>query len=108
MHIDTSNFKNELDFDDKIFIDLTYETYAEISDIVYSHQINRPCKHYCVHFNYSQDIDVDLVGFGFMSNDNKEKTRVVATKNGKMLRFMNWILPGDGVMAALKLPQKNN
>ncbi|MGN0496059.1 MAG: hypothetical protein ACI4GW_07520 [Lachnospiraceae bacterium] len=106
-YIDTSKFKDKLEFDDKIFVDLKYETYADITDIVYSHQINRPCKHYCVHFNYSKGIDVDIVGFGFMSNDNREKTRVVETKNGRMLRFMNWILPGDGVMAALKLSDKH-
>lgn len=102
-YADISGISKKLEFTDSITIDMTYETYTDINDTVYSNQVNKPCKHYCIHFNYSDKIDLDLVGFGFMTSGNSEKTRVVRTLNGHMLRFMSWILPGDGVMAALTI-----
>lgn len=106
-YADIKNIRDELKFDNKIAIDMTYETYTDIDDTVFSHQINKPCKHYCIHFNYSNDIDLDVVGFGFMTNGNSEKTRLVKTLNGHMLRFLSWILPGDGVMAAITVKNRD-
>lgn len=102
-YTDVNEIRDKLKFTDKIAIDMTYETYTDADDNVFSHQINKPCKHYCIHLNYSDGIDLDVVGFGFMTNGNSEKTRLVKTLNGYMLRFLSWILPGDGVMAALKI-----
>ena len=38
-----------------------------------------------------------------MTNNDKSKKRIVKTKNGHMLRFLTWILPGDGVMAVITM-----
>lgn len=103
VYANIENIRDLLKFRDKISIDMTYTTYTDINDKVFSHQINRPCKHYCIHFNYSKNIDLDIVGFGFMTNGNNDKKRLVKTLNGHMLRFLSWILPGDGVMAALTI-----
>lgn len=105
-YADISTIKDKLVFEDKINIDMEYTTYTDINDTIYSHQINRPCKHYCIHFNYTSEIDLDLVGFGFMSNFGENKKRLVKTSSGHMLRFLSWILPGDGVMAALTIKNK--
>jgi len=104
-YADTSKIIDKLEFSDSIKIDMTYETYTDINDKVFSNQVSRPCKHYCIHFNYTDKINLDLVGFGFMTSENTEKTRVVRTLNGHMLRFMSWILPGDGVMAAITIKE---
>ena len=103
---DISSVVDKLKFSDKVSVDMTYTTYTEMSDTVFSHQINKPCKHYCIHFNYSSNITLDLVGFGFMTNGNDDKKRIVKTLNGHMLRFLSWILPGDGVMAALTIDER--
>lgn len=100
-YLEIEDLKNKLRFDDKISIDIKYSTITDISDKVFSHQIEKPCKHYCIHFNYEANIELDIVGFGFMTVGDKNKKRVVKTQNGHMLRFLTWILPGDGVMAAI-------
>lgn len=102
-YADITDIADKLVFEDKISIDMEYTTYTDINDTIYSHQVNRPCKHYCIHFNYTPEIDLDLVGFGFMSNFGENKKRLVKTSSGHMLRFLSWILPGDGVMAALTI-----
>lgn len=101
--LDVNTLGKKLLFTDSISIDMEYTTYTDINDNVFSNQIDKPCKHYCIHFNYSDNITMDLVGFGFMTSGNPNKRRIVKTQNGHMLRFLDWILPGDGVMAALTI-----
>lgn len=100
-YIDTEDFKNKLKFNKTISIDIKYETLTPITDKIFSHQIKKPCKHYCIHFNYDPNVELDIVGFGFMTDGNKNKKRIVKTTHGLMLRFLTWILPGDGVMAVI-------
>ncbi|MDE7425672.1 MAG: hypothetical protein K2N51_18590, partial [Lachnospiraceae bacterium] len=90
-------------FDDTIYIDMEYSTIVGMDDLLYSHQIDKACKHYCMHFNVKPDeFDMIVVGFGFMSLGNTKRQRCVKTNNGYMLRFLDWILPGDGVSVVLK------
>ena len=101
--IDIDDIKDKLKFKQDITIDIKYTTMTEITDKIFSHQIEKPCKHYCIHFNYDSNIELDIVGFGFMTAGNKNKKRVVKTQHGHMLRFLTWILPGDGVMAVINI-----
>lgn len=90
-------------FKDRIYVDMEYSTIVNIDDLVFSHQIDRACKHYCIHFNAdNNDFDLLIEGFGFMSLGKHDKERIVKTNNGYMLRFLNWILPGDGAIVVLK------
>lgn len=100
-YIDTEEIQEKLKFTKQISVDLKYTTITEISDKIFSHQIGKPCKHYCIHFNYDSSLELDIVGFGFMTTNDKNKKRIVKKKNGHMLRFLTWILPGDGVMAVI-------
>ena len=102
-YIDTQKIQENLKFSEKISIDLKYTTITEITDKIFSNQIDKPCKHYCIHFNYDSSLELDIVGFCFMTNNDKSKKRIVKTKNGHMLRFLTWILPGDGVMAVITM-----
>ncbi len=104
--VDMDTVKDKLKFNTSVSIDIKYTTMTEITDKVFSHQIEKPCKHYCIHFNYDSNIELDIVGFGFMTAGSKNKKRVVKTQHGHMLRFLTWILPGDGVMAVIST--KNN
>jgi hypothetical protein len=100
---ENKNFKKYLCFNDKIYIDMEYSTIVNIDDLLYTHQIDKACKHYCVHFNVKpEEFDMTVVGFGFMSLGNNKRQRCIKTNNGYMLRFLDWILPGDGVNVVLK------
>ncbi|MCH5256514.1 MAG: hypothetical protein J1D87_04435 [Lachnospiraceae bacterium] len=101
-YIDTNPIENKLHFVDKLDIDVLYKTYVSINDRVYTHRVSKPCKHYCIHLNvHNPEYDITVLGFGFMSLGNKNRRRVVKSKTGCMLRFLDWILPGDGVTAVL-------
>lgn len=89
-------------FHDTLDIEIEYQTTIDLFDRVYTHQIDRPCKHYCIHFNLlTPNYDLDLFGFGFMSLGNRKRKKIVKTQSGYMLRFTDWILPGDGISATL-------
>lgn len=99
----TKQLKEKLSFTDTIDVDIEYITRVNIDDLVYSHQIDKACKHYCIHYNVkNEDFDIMLEGFGFMSLGNKKRQRAIRTNSGVMLRFLDWILPGDGIMVVLK------
>lgn len=84
-------------FNDKIDIDFEYTTTVDIDDLTYIYQISKACKHFCIHFNAPNEYKILIEGFGFMSLGNTNKQRVIETENGCMLRFLDWILPGNGV-----------
>lgn len=103
------NFKKYMNFSDTIYIDMEYSTIVNMDDLLYSYQIDKACKHYCIHFNIKSDeFDLAVIGFGFMSLGNNKRQRCIKTNNGYMLRFLDWILPGDGVSVVLKEKEKNN
>lgn len=55
-------------FKDTLCVDMEYSTIVGMDDLVFSHQIDKACKHYCVHFNAdNKDFDIMIEGFGFMS-----------------------------------------
>lgn len=106
---ETKGLKGVLTFKESIDVDLQYTSIVEYDDLVFSHQIDRACKHYCIHFNVeSDDFEIIIEGFGFMSLNNSKRQRQIKTNNGYMLRFLDWILPGDGVMVVLKEKKKSN
>ena len=97
-----NNFKKYMTFKDSIYVDMEYSTLVDMTDLMYSHQIDKACKHYCMHFNVKpNEFDITVLGFGFMSLGNTKRQRCVETNNGYMLRFLDWILPGDGVCVML-------
>lgn len=99
----TKGFKKEMTFTDSIFIDMEYTTIVGINDLVYSYQIDKACKHFCLHFNVNPDeFDLMIQGFGFMSIGREQRQRTIRTNNGYMLRFLDWILPGDGAIVVLR------
>lgn len=90
------SFKNEMD------ADFEYITLVETDDLVYTYQVSSPCKHFCIHFNAPKEFKILMEGFGFMSTGNSQRQRCVETENGCMIRFLDWILPGNGVTAVLQ------
>lgn len=94
--------KNLFTFKEQISIDYEYETLVNIDDLVYSYQVPKACKHLCIHYNAPSDYKIIMEGFGFMSTGNSQRQRLVKTENGCMIRFLDWILPGNGVMIVLQ------
>lgn len=94
--------KKLLEFTDSLDVDITYETIVNYSDKIYAITIDKPCAHFCCHFNIdTSKYDINLKSYGFMcfGQENKDRKREIQTFNGTMLRFLTWILPGDGVVA---------
>lgn len=89
-------------FTDRIDVDFEYYTLVNIDDNVFSYQIQNACKHFCVHINVPSEYKIIMEGFGFMSLGNNRKQRLIETENGCMLRFLDWILPGNGIMAVFQ------
>lgn len=96
------NNRSVFEFIDKIDVDFEYTTIVEIDDNVYSYQIQHACKHFCIHINVPQEYKIIMEGFGFMSLGNSKRQRLIETENGCMLRFLDWILPGNGIMAVFQ------
>ena len=91
-------------FNKECNVDILYETFAEYSDKTYAITIDRPCKHFCCHFNLNmEEYDITIKSNGFMCYgvENVNRKREIQTYNGKMLRFLTWILPGDGVVSMI-------
>lgn len=89
-------------FEDEIDVDFEYTTIVDLDDLLYTYQITKPCKHFCIHYNAPKQFKILTEGFGFMSTGNSQRQRCVETENGSMLRFLNWILPGNGVTISLQ------
>lgn len=94
--------KIKFSFNEKIDVDFEYYTLVDIEDNVFSYQIQNACKHFCIHINVPSEYKIIVEGFGFMSLGNNKKQRLIETENGCMLRFLDWILPGNGVMAVFQ------
>ena len=94
--------KEKFTFTDRIDVDFEYYTLVYIDDNVYSYQIQNACKHFCIHINVPSEYKIIVEGFGFMSLGNNKKQRLIETENGCMLRFLDWILPGNGIMAVFQ------
>lgn len=98
--------KDLFSFNDKIDIDLEYTTLVPSDDLVFTYQIRKACKHFCIHFNVPPEYKLLVEGFGFMSLGNTMRQRLIETDNGSMLRFLDWILPGNGVMFVIQPKQQ--
>lgn len=93
----------KLIFNDKIEVDLSYITLTPESDTSYSVTLDKPCKHFCMHYNLDfEKYELALRGNAFMVFGDKRKIRTVKTTNGTMIRFLTWALPGDGAVAVIK------
>lgn len=94
--------KKLFSFNEHIDVDFEYTTIVDIDDLVYTYQINKACKHFCIHYNAPKEYKILMEGFGFMSTGNSQRQRLVETESGCMLRFLDWILPGNGVIIVLQ------
>lgn len=94
--------KSKFTFNEKIDIDFEYSTIVDIDDLIYTYQIRKACKHFCIHFNAPIEFKILMEGYGFMSTGDSQRQRVVETETGCMLRFLDWILPGNGVAVFLQ------
>ncbi len=83
--------------DDRAVIEIETESVVPIEDINFCHRVPVPCKKYSITFHLHDDSEYALHGhgFGFMDGSNIEKQ---IFERGMMLRFNDWILPGDGVI----------
>lgn len=103
------NKEELITFNESCDIDISYETYTKYSDKIYAVTVDRPCRHFCCHFNIdTSKYDITLKGNGFMCYKNQQRKREIKTYNGKMLRFLSWILPGDGVVSVINEKKQNN
>lgn len=94
--------KNLFSFSEKIDVDFEFTTNVDIDDLVYTYHVRKACKHFCIHYNAPKEYKILMDGFGFMSTGNSQRQRVIETETGCMLRFLDWILPGNGVMIVLQ------
>lgn len=86
-----------LTFKNKAMLELEYETFVPKNDLNFTSRVNKPCQHYCVHFNYNEnEADVYWQGFGFMEQGKQSRLLTRKERNGITIRFKDWILPGDG------------
>jgi hypothetical protein len=87
----------------KTKVETIAETLVPIDDVFYWHRIMKPCKQYRISFMiYSSDYRVEGTGFGFLYGPGLIKRMLFNRMGyGLMLRFNDWILPGDGVMFAI-------
>lgn len=88
---------DHLKFEDQATIEIEYETLVPIDDCFFTNRVNKSCLHYCIHFNFDpHKIRVAGRGFGFMEYGVKERMTIRKDMNGIVIRYINWILPGDG------------
>lgn len=102
--LDMSKVKNDLLISgEKTILETEYVTLSPIEDTWFIHKINKACKDYCLHFNYNkEDFEVRGEGFGFM--DASPNGRIIKKNfsTSIVIRFVDWILPGDGVIFVVK------
>lgn len=95
----------EINFCDTCVIEQIYETLVPISDIHYTNRVLKPCKRYSISFFvYSDNYFLKGYGFGFL--EHKKLVKTVFSK-GMKIQFLNWILPGDGVIFTLLKGQED-
>jgi hypothetical protein len=89
----------DLIFTDDIMLEIEYTTKVPIDDKQYIHRVDKPCQHYCIHFDYDPNlIKIDYAHFCFMESRRFEKESIRTRPNGLVIRFNGWILPGDGTI----------
>lgn len=86
-----------LKFKNKATLEMEYDTFVPKEDNNFTSRVNKPCQHYCVHFNYNEEeATVNWEGFGFMEQGKRHRLLTRKERNGITIRFKDWILPGDG------------
>ncbi len=94
---------NNICFKENATLLVEYETRSLKEDCYFSTRLNKPCHHYCIHMNYDQNkVDMYAQGFGFMDHGNNDRKEMRTVLNGKVIRFTDWILPGDGTIFMFK------
>lgn len=77
------------------------ETVVGADDPTFIQRVNKPCQNYTIHFNYNPDqCRVMAEGFGFMDSNKFPNERIDYRVHGNsiVIRFNEWILPGNGVI----------
>lgn len=93
---------DDLKFKEDVEINLTYNTFVPLTDRSFINRVEKPCQHYCIHFNYDKkQFKLFYSGFAFADLGNIYKKDVRTSRNSLMIRFKDWILPGDGTMFVL-------
>ncbi|MHB9095572.1 MAG: hypothetical protein ACYC21_12965 [Eubacteriales bacterium] len=93
------NSIGKLLFKNSVTLKIETESIVPRDDVHLIHRVPRPCKNYCIHFNYNSDeCYVVGEGFGFMDVSPHSNVEYRRNKNGLVIRFKSWILPGDGVI----------
>jgi hypothetical protein len=82
----------------KLEIDIL--TKVGLDDLNFIPRVHKPCKNYTIHFNYDREkCSVTAENFGLMDfNKNAERMEYRINGNSIVIRFKNWILPGNGVI----------
>jgi hypothetical protein len=90
---------NDLIIKDNSILEIEYETIVPLYDCHFVNRVNKPCQHYVIHFNYDEnEVNISGQGFGFMEYGEKDRMIIRTEKHSKVIRFTDWILPGDGTI----------
>ena len=86
----------------RIIIVIKTKTIVDIDDYSYTQRVKVPCRNFTLHFHFEgDDMTVGYDQFGFMSRYQPDRVITENMKNCVVVRFTNWMLPGDGVVFTL-------
>jgi hypothetical protein len=81
-------------------IETVIETITPITDIHCTHRVSAPCKRYSNTITlFNNNYSLSSYGFGFMDQTKFTKHNL---ENGVIMKFNDWILPGDGIIFAVQ------
>lgn len=84
--------------DEALIVEIEILTEVDTDDFVYIQRVNRPCRDFTIHFHYDNSkCAIDVNAFGFMTEQHNNKTVYSNLENCFVIRFTDWLLPGDGV-----------
>lgn len=88
----------EVDLKGQMVIETVTETIAPITDVHFTHRVHKPCRQYSITMLWhSNEYTIHGYGFGFMDETSNKPDKTYVS-NGIILKYNNWILPGDGVL----------
>lgn len=89
--------------ENSMIVEIEIETIVDVSDYVYIQRVDRPCRDFTIHFHYNnQECEIDGNAFGFMIRSHGNKVVISNLERCYVVRFTDWILPGDGACFYIK------
>ena len=84
--------------EEDVVIEIEIDTTVDLDDYLYIQRVQKPCRNFTIHFHFNNtEFMVNCDAFGFMTSSVSDRMIQTDLDNCVVVRFTNWILPGDGV-----------